>query len=199
MDNTKELEKWIDQYGQKLFDRALYLLSSQEDAKDLVQEVYIAAFSAMPHFQEKSAPLTWLMGILHHKVSDFYRKKYKGEPQVSLDHFFNEDHFWKDADGILKKWNTDDSSLLDNEAFNAYLEKCLEELPERWLTLVKLTYLQEKNLQRSVRKRIFQRLITGRSCNAAVCSFVNVCNLTGSEKENETPKENNTLLNFTLQ
>ena len=144
MDNTKELEKWIDQYGQKLFDRALYLLSSQEDAKDLVQEVYIAAFSAMSNFQEKSAPLTWLMGILHHKVSDFYRKKYKGEPQVSLDHFFNEDHFWKDADGILKKWNTDDSSLLDNEAFNAYLEKCLEELPERWLTLVKLTYLQEK-------------------------------------------------------
>ena len=52
-----------------------------------------------------------------------------------------------------------DDSLLDNEAFNAFLEKCLEELPERWRTLVKLTYLEEKNLQKFVRTPIFLRLI----------------------------------------
>lgn len=74
-------------YGQKLFDRAFYLLSNREDAEDAVQEVYVAAYSAMDGFQEKSAPLTWLMGILHHKITDLYRKKYKGNPQVSLDHF----------------------------------------------------------------------------------------------------------------
>ncbi|AIL44645.1 RNA polymerase subunit sigma [Elizabethkingia anophelis] len=144
MHATKQLEEWIDLYGQKLFDRAFYLLSSREDAEDIVQEVYVAAYSAMDNFQEKSSPLTWLMGILQHKVTDLYRKKYKGNPQISLDHFFDNHEFWKDPDGILKNWDTSDASLLDNEVFNAYLEKCLEELPDRWLTLVKLTYLQEK-------------------------------------------------------
>ena len=144
MKNTKQLEKWIDAYGQKLFDRAYYLLSNREDAEDIVQDVYVAAYSAIEQFQEKSNPLTWLTGILQHKVSDYYRKKYKGNPQVSLDHFFDYQEFWKDTDGILKNWDAQDSSLLDNETFNAFLEKCLEELPDRWLTLVKLTYLEEK-------------------------------------------------------
>ncbi|OPC06522.1 RNA polymerase subunit sigma [Elizabethkingia ursingii] len=144
MHTTKKLEEWIDMYGQKLFDRAFYLLSNREDAEDVVQEVYVAAYSAMDGFQEKSAPLTWLMGILHHKITDLYRKKYKGNPQVSLDHFFDNHEFWKDPDGVLLQWDMNETSLLDNEAFNAYLKKCLEELPDRWLTLVKLTYLQEK-------------------------------------------------------
>ena len=144
MHTTKQLEEWIDLYGQKLFDRAYYLLSNREDAEDLVQDVYVAAYSAVEQFQEKSNPLTWLIGILQHKVSDYYRKKYKGNPQVSLDHFFDHQEFWKDTDGILKNWDSHDDSLLDNEAFNAFLEKCLEELPERWRTLVKLTYLEEK-------------------------------------------------------
>ena len=144
MHNTKQIEEWIDLYGQKLFDRAFYLLSNREDAEDIVQDVYVAAYSAIDKFQGKSSPITWLMGILHNKITDFYRKKYKGNPQVSLDQFFDNHNFWKDSDGILKNWDTNDSSLLDDEAFNAYLKKCLEELPNRWLTLVKLTYLEEK-------------------------------------------------------
>lgn len=77
MHATKQLEEWIDLYGQKLFDRAFYLLSSREDVEDIVQEVYVAAYSAMDNFQEKSSPLTWLMGILQHKVTDLYRKSIK--------------------------------------------------------------------------------------------------------------------------
>ena len=95
MHTTKQLEEWIDLYGQKLFDRAYYLLSNREDAEDLVQDVYVAAYSAKEQFQEKSNQLTWLMGILQHKVSDYYRKKYKGNPQVSLDHFFDHQNFGK--------------------------------------------------------------------------------------------------------
>lgn len=92
-----------------------------------------------------------------------------------------------------------ETSLLDNEAFNAYLKKCLEELPDRWLTLVKLTYLQEKNQQKFVRKPMFLRLIIGKYYNAADSSFGSVYNLTGSEKENEHLKENITCPDTALQ
>jgi hypothetical protein len=84
------------------------------------------------------------------------------------------------------KIGTHDDSLLDNEAFNAFLEKCLEELPERWRTLVKLTYLEEKNLQKFVRTPIFLRLIIGRYYSAVVYNFVNAYSLIGLKNKMST-------------
>ena len=44
----------MDRYvWSEAFDRAFYLLSNREDAEDAVQEVYVAAYSAMDGFQEK--------------------------------------------------------------------------------------------------------------------------------------------------
>ena len=96
MQTLPELEQWIDEYSQKLFDRAFYLLSVPEDAEDIVQDVFVAAFSQRSNFKANSSRLTWLMGILHNKIADFYKKKYKKGTQISLDYFFDEDHLWKD-------------------------------------------------------------------------------------------------------
>lgn len=62
--SSSDLEKWIDEYSRALLDRAYYLLSDKEDAKDVVQEVFLAAFKNGSSFEGKSSPLTWLMGIL---------------------------------------------------------------------------------------------------------------------------------------
>lgn len=73
-----ELEKWIDDYSKNLLDRACYLLSDKEDAKDVVQEVFLSAYKNKDSFQGKSSPLTWLMGILHHKIADIYKNGIMG-------------------------------------------------------------------------------------------------------------------------
>lgn len=64
-----ELERWVDDYSQILLDRAYYMLSDKEDAKDVVQEVFFSAYKSRDSFQGKSSPLTWLTSILHHKVA----------------------------------------------------------------------------------------------------------------------------------
>ena len=46
-----ELEKWIDDYSKALLDRAYYLLSDKEDAKDVVQEVFLSAYKGRESFQ----------------------------------------------------------------------------------------------------------------------------------------------------
>ncbi len=143
MDNEKTImAQWVDAYAQKLYNRAFYLLSDQADAEDVVQDVFVAAFEKMDRFRSESTPLTWLMGILHHKVADYYRRKYKHEPQVAVDAFFDENDFWKNPDAVLADWSAFEKS--DDETLEEYLERCLEKLPPRWLILVKLTYLQEK-------------------------------------------------------
>lgn len=144
MDNPEKLTDWVYLYSQKLFDRAYYLLSNREDAEDTVQDVFVVAFSNATNYSGKSTILAWMMGILHHKVADFYRKKYKTGTRISLDNFFDENLFWKDPTGVLREWDLNTSSLLDDESFNVYLAKCMQDLPERWLMLIKLTYLQEK-------------------------------------------------------
>lgn len=139
------LKSWVEQYSEPLLKRAVYLLSDKEDAEDVVQEVFIAAFSSYDSFEEKSKPLTWLQTILKNKVADFYRKKYRAEPQIRLDHFFDETGSWKNDD-VLQDWDATnkEAELLDNDDFNKTLEDCIEELPSRWKIPMKMYYLQEK-------------------------------------------------------
>lgn len=145
MTKNETLKNWIEQYSESLLRRAIYLLSDKVEAEDIVQEVFIAAFSSYDSFEGKSKPLTWLNTILNNKVADFYRKKYKSEPYIKLDHFFDEIGSWKN-DSVLNDWNVSnqESELLDNQDFNKSLEDCIEDLPSRWKIPMKMYYLEEK-------------------------------------------------------
>lgn len=145
MTKNEALKNWIEQYSESLLRRAIFLLSDTVEAEDIVQEVFITAFSSYDSFEGKSTPKTWLNTILNNKVADFYRKKYKSEPQIKLDHFFDETGSWKN-DTVLNDWNVSNSEteLLDNQDFNKSLEDCIEDLPSRWKIPMKLYYLEEK-------------------------------------------------------
>lgn len=145
--STFELEKWIDDYSKALLDRAYYLLSDKEDAKDVVQEVFLSAYKSKGSFQGKSSPLTWLTSILHHKIADIYKKRYSGNTQLfSVDHFFDKHGEWIEID-VADPWEQDDyavSALLNNADFYQVLNECLERLPRQWLMVVNKCYLQEQ-------------------------------------------------------
>jgi len=145
MTKSETIKTWIEEYSGPLLRRAVYLLSDKVEAEDIVQEVFISAFSSYDSFEGKSQPLTWLMTILNRKVADFYRKKYKSEPQIKLDHFFDETGSWKNDD-ILNDWNISnkETELLDDKDFNKTLEDCIEDLPSRWKIPMKMYYLEEK-------------------------------------------------------
>lgn len=136
--HDKEFENWIDQYTRPLLDRAFYLLSDKIEAEDMVQEVFMMAYTKRATFKGKSRPLTWLQSILKNKVADFYRQKYKTPTDVSLSAFFDKHGNWKDPT-ITNPWeeNIDEESFFD-------LQQCLEQLPKRWKILVKSYYLEQK-------------------------------------------------------
>lgn len=145
MTKNETIKNWIEQYSESLLRRAVYLLSDKTEAEDVVQEVFISAFSSYDSFEGKSKPLTWLMTILNRKVADFYRKKYKTEPQIKLDHFFDETGSWRNDD-VLNDWDASNkkTELLDDGDFNKTLEDCIEDLPSRWKIPMKMYYLEEK-------------------------------------------------------
>lgn len=145
MMKNEALKNWVDEYSEPLLRRAIYVLSDKEEAEDIVQEVFLSALSSYDSFEGKSKPLTWLYTILNNKVADFYRKKYKTETQIRLDHYFDETGSWKNND-VLNDWNASkkESELLDDDDFNKTLENCLEDLPSKWRIPMKMYYLEEK-------------------------------------------------------
>jgi RNA polymerase sigma-70 factor (ECF subfamily) len=46
-----------------------------EAADDLVQDVFLEAWQALPGFRAQASLRTWLLGIARHKVQDYYRAK----------------------------------------------------------------------------------------------------------------------------
>ncbi len=143
----KDLKNWVNDYTPELYKWAYYKTSSIETAEDLVQETFLAAAERIEAFKGESSAKTWLFSILNHKIIDYYRKnvnKPVAIESITISTFFDEDGGWQ-PERKPKDWQDVDSHLLDDDEFQLILQKCLDALPEKWNTCVKLKYLTEKS------------------------------------------------------
>lgn len=143
-----ELQLWVDTYTPDLYKWALHKVSNSELAKDLVQDTFLSAYEKIETFRGKSSPKTWLFSILNHKIIDHYRKKVHQTVSVedqSFSKFFEHDGGWQEQ-RKPNDWHIDNEPhLLDDSEFQQVLKKCMDALPEKWSTTVKLKYLMEKD------------------------------------------------------
>lgn len=123
----------IKAYGDYLFRFTLFRTNDREAAEELVQETFVAAWSSRDSFKGQSSEKTWLLGILKHKILDYYRSASSGiaadiDNSVTVDPEFDERGAW-----ITKpaKWDSMPDLLLDQKKFLAILRQCLERLPIR--------------------------------------------------------------------
>lgn len=140
------LKQWVHDFTDDLYRWALYRTSSEETAKDVVQETFLAASEKIHDFKRQSSPKTWLFSILNHKILDVYRKKAK-KPFQSYNPDFS--RFYDDEGSWLKSarpqpWKDDTPHLLDEDNFQEVLRKCLSVLPEKWHACIKLKYIMNK-------------------------------------------------------
>ncbi len=145
--NTINLSEWVESYTSDLYAWALHKVSDPELAKDLVQDTFLAASEKVQGFKGDSTPKTWLFSILNHKIIDFYRKKVRQPVRVDnqvFSTFFDEGGAWK-VEKRPSQWSNDDEHLLDDVEFQAVLKKCMDALPEKWNTSIKLKYLMNKD------------------------------------------------------
>lgn len=142
----KILEKLVSQHTHELYNWAFHKTSSATIAEDLVQESFLAASENIDSFKGDSSAKTWLFSILNHKIIDFYRKKVNEPVRFEnkiFSTFFDEDGAWHEGKKP-KEWNEEESHLLDDMDFLKVLNKCMDALPEKWNTSVKLKYLSGK-------------------------------------------------------
>ena len=131
----------------ELYSWALLKVSDKELAKDLVQDTFLAAVEKYNDFKGESSPRTWLFAILNNKIRDVYRKRMAQTTPVDSEDlfvFFYPDGNWQKERRPVD-WRNDSSELLDDVDFQNILQKCLDNLPQKWKACVQSKYLFEKN------------------------------------------------------
>ncbi|MES0492058.1 MAG: sigma-70 family RNA polymerase sigma factor [Leptospirales bacterium] len=68
-------ERWLNDYGDQLYAHAKSRLNNEEEILDVLQDTFVAALESVSRFRGDSSELTWLLGILRHKIFDVYRKR----------------------------------------------------------------------------------------------------------------------------
>jgi len=145
--NSEKLKNWVNEFTQELYKWAYFKTSLAETAEDLVQETFLAAAEKLNTFKGDSSPKTWLFSILNHKIIDHYRKNVNKPVAIesnAISTYFDEDGSWQ-QEKRPKNWQDEENHLLDDDDFQQILQKCLDALPEKWNTCVKLKYLTEKS------------------------------------------------------
>ncbi|MDB5156939.1 MAG: sigW 3 [Mucilaginibacter sp.] len=144
--------KWVDNHADYLYAYAISRISDDEQARDLVQEVFLAALEKADKFEGKSSERTWLTAILKNKIIDIYRKRSSGlnntvkAAEKEQEDFFYEDGHWRE-EHYPREMGIEDNDPLHNKEFNQVLQRCMKKLPELWLAVFTMKHMEDESTE----------------------------------------------------
>ena len=132
----------IKSYGEQLFGFIRSRVPSNEDAEDILQDVWYQ-LSNQSSPEEINSMSGWLYRVAKNKITDKYRRK----KENSLDDFFTEDEEGLNlAEIFLTDENNPDTKELQ-QLFWETLFDALEELPKNQRDVFILNEMEDKTLQ----------------------------------------------------
>lgn len=75
--DQRAIEDLYRVYHGRIYAFALKRLNDPADAADVLNDVMLEVWRSASRFEGRSKPLTWILGIAHHKTIDKLRKRYK--------------------------------------------------------------------------------------------------------------------------
>ncbi|RMF13309.1 MAG: sigma-70 family RNA polymerase sigma factor [Candidatus Dadabacteria bacterium] len=139
---------WLTAHGDVLYRYALKHVRDRVLAEDLVQDALLAAWKARDTFDGRSQERTWLIGILRHKILDYFRRQYRERPaadDVWFDRAADNDRFddrgtWQRRPG---SWDQDPEQAVHDAQFRQALADCVSLLPDAMATAFTLRHDDE--------------------------------------------------------
>lgn len=144
-----EPEVWVDRHGDALYKYAMMRLRDPALAEEAVQETLLAALQAFEKFSGQSSERTWLVGILKHKIVDYFRRTSRERPATEdesmpqhVNDLFDENDYWHHDLGPID-WNDNPATVFQQTEFRLILDHCLGELPTRTASVFTLREMEE--------------------------------------------------------
>ena len=127
----KEFNSLVEQYSEPLYWHVRNLVNSHEDADDLLQEIFIKVWKALPSFRGGSSISTWLWRIATNEALSVLRKQ---KVRAALS-FLPLD---SDAERVLG-----DDPWFDGDAAQRRLAKAVAGLPPKQRAVFCMRYFEE--------------------------------------------------------
>ena len=140
-------ETLLRAYSGRMLAVARRFMSSEEDARDAVQEGFVSAFKAMDRFQGDSKISTWLHRIVVNACLMKLRTR-RRKPEESIDDllpkFADNGHLdvpakgWEGADALIEKGET-----------RRIVREAIDRLPEAYRTVLLLRDIEEFDTEKT--------------------------------------------------
>ena len=103
---------WLDRHGDYIYRYALMRVRNTAAAEDLLQETLLAAMGSYQAHEGRSSERTWLVGIMNHKVVDYFRRLARtSEFQISNEER-RDDLSWFESEGTWRgHWREDQAPI----------------------------------------------------------------------------------------
>ena len=121
----------VESYSERLYWHVRRLLCSHEDTNDLLQDIFIKIWTALPSFRGDAKLYTWIYRIATNEVLNHLRKK-RFKALISF-----EDPLAK-ADKMI-----DDDVHFNGNQLQRELHKAIQRLPEKQRVVFNLRYFDE--------------------------------------------------------
>ena len=126
----KAFEQLVNQYSEQLYWQVRRIVLLHEDANDVLQNVFLKAWSKLDSFHQESTISTWLYRIALNESLDFMRRK-KAQ-MVSMD---------DDAATVGSMLMADD--YFNGTEAEAMLQEAIAQLPEVQRTVFNMRYFDD--------------------------------------------------------
>lgn len=132
---TELYEYFLGRYGQQVFVLVDRIVSCQEDAEELTQDVFLKAFQQLSSFKAESSFSTWIYRIATNLAISAVRKKRNDVLRLDDSVFAN-----------LSDTQVDEALEDDSEEQMERLQQAMNQLEADERALITLYYLEEKPL-----------------------------------------------------
>ena len=132
---TEQYEYFLDRYGQQVFVLVDRIVSCQEDAEELTQDVFLKAFQQLSSFKAESSFSTWIYRIATNLAISAVRKKRNDVLRLDDSVFAN-----------LSDTQVDEALEDESEEQMERLQQAMNQLEAGERALITLYYLEEKPL-----------------------------------------------------
>ena len=83
--DTEAFERLVRTYENKIYHLALRMCGSADEAADIAQEAFLAAWRGLPSFRGEANFATWLYRLTSNAAIDYLRRQRKQRGELSLD------------------------------------------------------------------------------------------------------------------
>ncbi|HYV55911.1 MAG TPA: sigma-70 family RNA polymerase sigma factor [Candidatus Nitrosopolaris sp.] len=135
-------ETLVRQYGGRMLATARRLVGTEDDARDAVQEAFLAAFRAIDTFAGTARLSTWLHRIVLNAglMKLRSRRRRREEPIDDLLPRFDEDGYWAEP---TSAWAMSSDVLLERRETRTMVRNAIDRLPANYRSVLLLRDIEE--------------------------------------------------------